>query len=198
VSLAEQTTDIYLAPQLAPEPTLSAAASVDLPSFAGSYRDADTHSVLRVTASKDGLEAFGAHFQARDSGHFTGPDETEMTFDRQPNGVMRLTLVYKDTAPQILETYKTVSVSGQDLAQFVGEYTSAELEATYRLFVKEGKLMLAVNWQDPFLLEPTVPDEFQGPYGTAIVFRRDSAGRITGFDVFAGRVRNIAFVKTSR
>lgn len=198
VNLAEQTTDIYLAPQLAPQPAPAPDPGADLQRFVGSYRDADSHSVLRVTASKDGLEAFGTHFQPRDSTHFTGPDEAEITFDRQASGTMRLTLVYKDTTPQIFEAYKAISVSGKDLAQFAGEYTSSELAATYRLYVKEGKLTLAVNWQDPFALEPTVRDEFQSPYGTALVFRHDSAGRITGFDTFAGRVRNIAFVRTSK
>ena len=64
--------------------------------------------------------------------------------------------------------------------------TSAELQATYRFAVKDGKLTLAMNWQEPAVLEPTVLDEFQGPFGTAIVFRRDAAGHITGCDLFAG------------
>jgi hypothetical protein len=110
---------------------------------------------------------------------------------------MRLTLNFKDSAPQIFERYEPLQASAENSAEYAGEYTSAELEATYRFAVKDGKLTLATNWQEPALLEPTVRDEFQGPNGTAIVFRRDVAGHITGCELFAGRVRNIAFTRSS-
>jgi hypothetical protein len=111
---------------------------------------------------------------------------------------MRLTLDFKDSAPQIFERYEPLKASAENFAQYVGEYTSAELQATYRFAVKDGKLTLATNWQDPAVLEPIVLDEFQGPFGTSVVFHRDAAGHVTGCDLFAGRVRNIAFTKTTR
>jgi hypothetical protein len=43
------------------------------------------------------------------------------------------------------------------------------------------------------VLEPVVRDEFQPPDGVALVFRRDSANRVTACEVFAGRVRKILF-----
>ncbi|HLZ11408.1 MAG TPA: serine hydrolase domain-containing protein [Candidatus Acidoferrum sp.] len=199
VDLAERITDIYLAPQLSPAPAPpSTSGGMDLSSLAGSYRDARSHSVVKVTASKDGIEAFGLLFHPRDSTHFTGPEENEMTVEPRPSGGVRLTLLAKDALPQIFERYEAVKLSGEDLAQFAGEYTSAELEVTYRLFVKEGKLTLAINWQEPLALEPTIRDEFQSPYGTDFVFRRDSAGRIAAFDAFAGSVGPITFLRTSK
>jgi hypothetical protein len=111
---------------------------------------------------------------------------------------LRLTLSFKDTAPQIFERYEPLKASEENLARYVGEYTSTELQATYHFAVKEGKLTLATNWQEPAVLEPTVLDEFQGPFGTAIVFRRNAAGLVTGCDLFAGRVRNIAFTKSMK
>ena len=111
---------------------------------------------------------------------------------------MRFTLSFKDSAPQIFERYEPLKASAENFAQYAGEYTSAELPATYRFAVKDGKLTLATNWQEPAVLEPTVLDEFQGPFGTAIVFRRDAAGHVTGCDLFAGRVRNIAFTRTMK
>jgi hypothetical protein len=109
---------------------------------------------------------------------------------------MRLTVNFKDTASQVFERYEPLKASAENFAQYVGEYTSAELQATYRFAVKDAKLTLATNWQEPTVLEPTILDEFQGPFGTAIVFRRDAAGHVTGCDLFAGRVRNITFAKT--
>ena len=198
VQSAEKVADLYLANQLSPAPSAASSARVDAHPLAGWYREKDSHSVLQLTASDTGLEAFGAHFQPRDASHFVSPEGAEMAFDRQPSGATRFTLLFKDTAPQVFETYQALKASDEDFAQYAGEYTSTELQATYRVFLKDGKLTLAVNWQEPFVLQPTVREEFQGPGGIAIVFRRDSAAHITGFDVFAGRVRNIAFAKTSR
>jgi CubicO group peptidase (beta-lactamase class C family) len=194
--LSYQVADLYLAGQLSPEPAASAAASVDAQPFAGWYRNLESHSVLEISTSKEGVGAFGTLFKPRDATHFVATAGPEIAFDRQPNSGLRLTLNFKDTSPQIFERYEPLKASEEGLARYAGEYTSTELQATYRFAVKDGKLTLATNWQEPAVLEPTILDEFQGPFGTAIVFRRDAAGHVTGCDLFAGRVRNIAFAKT--
>jgi len=194
--LAYQVADIYLADKLSSEQS-DAAAKVDPHPYAGSYRASQDHSVLTVNASDNDVEIFGLHFKPRDGSHFFSRVGVEMAFDREPNG-MRLTLTTADAAPQIYETYQPVQLSSEGLAQFAGEYTSAELEATYRLAAKDGKLTLMVNWQEPQVLKPTVRDEFVGPDGKAIVFRRNASGHITGYDLFAGRVRNIFFTRTAK
>jgi hypothetical protein len=196
--LSYQVADLYLAAQLSPEPPVSAAASADTHPFAGWYRNLESHSVLEISASNEGVGAFGTLFKPRDATHFVAKEGPEIAFDRQPNSGLRLTLSFKDTAPQIFERYEPLKASEENLAGYAGEYISAELQATYRFAVKDGKLTLATNWQEPALLEPTVLDEFQGPFGTAIVFRRNAAGHVIGCDLFAGRVRNIAFTKTTK
>lgn len=195
-SLSYKVADLYLSAQLSPEPAASAAASVDAQPFAGWYRNVDSHSVLEITASKEGVGAFGTLFKPRDATHFAVTPGPEIVFDRQPNSGMRLTLSFKDASPQIFERYEPLKASAEKFTQYIGEYTSAELQATYRFAVKDGQLTLATNWRDPAVLESTVVDEFQGPFGTAIVFRRDAAGHVTGCELFAGRVRHIAFTKS--
>ncbi len=196
--LSYQVADLYLAGQLSPEPAPASAASVDPQPFAGWYRNVDSHSVLQISASNVDIEAFGTHFKPRDATHFVATPGPEIVFDRQPNSGLRLTLSFKDTTPQIFERYEPLKASAENFAEYAGEYTSAELQATYRFAVKDGKLTLATNWQDPAVLEPTVLDEFQGPFGTSIVFHRGAAGHVTGCDLFAGRVRNIAFTRTMK
>jgi CubicO group peptidase (beta-lactamase class C family) len=195
--LSYQIADLYLRGTLAPEPPASAAPSVDLQPFVGWYRNVDSRSILQISASNGILEAFGTQFKPRDATHFVAIPGPEIVFDRQLNSGMRLTLNFKDSAPQIFERYEPLKASAENFAQYVGEYTSAELQATYRFAVKDGQLTLATNWQDPAVLEPIVLDEFQGPFGTSIVFHRDARGYVTGCDLFAGRVRNIAFTKTT-
>src|SRR5271154_5327829 len=51
--LSYQVADLYLASQLSPEPSASDVASADAQSFAGWYRNLDSHSVLEITASKE-------------------------------------------------------------------------------------------------------------------------------------------------
>jgi hypothetical protein len=195
--LSYQIADLYLRGKLAPEPPASAAPGVDPQPFVGWYRNVDSRSVLQVSASNGSLEAFGTQFKPRDATHFVAIPGPEITFDRQLNSGMRLTLNFKDSAPQVFERYEPLKASAENFAQYVGEYTSAELQATYRLAVKDGQLTLATNWQDPAVLEPIILDEFQGPFGTSMVFHRDAAGQVTGCDLFAGRVRNIAFTKST-
>jgi CubicO group peptidase (beta-lactamase class C family) len=195
-SLSEQVADIYLAGQLSSDSAPAGAAKIDPQLFAGWYRNLDSHSVLQLSVVDGELEAFGTHFKPRDAAHFAAGTGPEMAFDRQPNSGMRLTLSFKDAAPQMFERYEPLKTSAEKFTQYIGEYTSTELQATYRFAVKDGKLTLATNWREPAVLEPTVLDEFQGPFGTAIVFRRDAAGHVTGCELFAGRVRNIAFTKS--
>lgn len=196
--LSEQVADLYLEGQLAADPAAATAAKVDPQPFVGWYRNLESHSALQVLVADGDLVAMGTHFKARDANHFFSTFGPELAFERQQNGGMRMTAVFKDTPPEIFERYEPLKPSAEDLAQYAGEYSSAELQATYRFAVKDGKLTLAKNWQEPEVLEPTVRDEFHGPFGTAIVFRRDGAGHITGCDLFAGRVRNIFFTRAAK
>lgn len=192
--LSNQVADVYLADKLAAEPVSS--VRVDASGWVGWYRDIHSHSVAEVTASKDGLGLFGAQFQARDATHFVTADgRAEIAVESKAGSGKRLSLSFRDSAPQILETYEPLKESEEKFAQYEGSYTSEELEATYRLALKDGKLTLTAGWQPAATLQPTIRDEFQGPFGTALVFRRDAQNQITGFDIFAGRVRNIFFSK---
>lgn len=196
--LSYQVADLYLADQLAADPKPAADARVDVHPFVGSYRNLDSHSVLKLSAADGDLVAFGTHFKARDASHFVASPGVEIDFERAQSAGLRATLSVSDSAPQVFEKFEPITPSAEELAQYSGEYASTELEATYRFAVKDGKLTLATNWQEPVALQPTVRDEFQSPSGVAMVFRRDTAGHISGCDVFAGRVRNILFTRAAK
>lgn len=196
--LTYRVADLYLESQLAPEAKPAAGAKVDPTPFAGWYRNLDSHSALQLSAANGDLVAFGTHFKPRDANHFAASPGAEIIFDRGQNGGTRLTLAFEDAAPQIFERFEPLKPSAGELSQYAGEYASAELQATYRFALKDGKLTLARNWEEPSVLEPTVRDEFQSPAGVAIVFRRDAAGHISGGDLFAGRVRDISFARTAK
>jgi hypothetical protein len=82
------------------------------------------------------------------------------------------------------------------LRAYTGDYKSAELDATYKLKLEKGSLVLHNGWNEPVKLEPLVRDEFTlGPLGTG-VFHRDSKDRISGLSVYSGRIRNVRFART--
>jgi len=197
--VSNQIADIYLDGEFrqAPPEAKAAAEHVDLRPYAGSYRNSESHAVYQVSVAGDDLVLFGQHLKPLGPGRFSLTPEVEVQFASQASNKMRLTIKSPDTALQVLETFDEAKPSAEELAQYAGTYESNELQAKYRLSVKDGKLTLAMNWQEPSALEPSVRDEFHGGAGAAYVFRRDAQRHMSGLDVFAGRVRNIHFSRTA-
>ena len=197
--LVDRVADIYLDGKFpADQAAAGATAAVDPQPFVGLYRNAESHSVYKISAVEGDLVLFGQHLKALGPGRFSFSPGPELGFEAQAKGAMRLTITSPDAAPQVFERFEPIQPLAEDLAQYAGEYASSELQATYRFAAKDGKLTLTRNWQEPAVLEPSVRDEFQGQFGDAIVFRRDAKGDISGLDVFAGRVRNISFTRTTK
>jgi CubicO group peptidase (beta-lactamase class C family) len=203
-NLANQVADIYLA-GVFPASTngngdgaTTTAQHVDAQRFAGSYRSPQSHSVYALSVSNGDLVLLGQHLKTIGANQFVFPGGPELRFESGAGNAMRFTFASEDAEPQVFERYQAIQLTAAEAAQYAGSFESSELEATYRIEVKDGKLILRMNWEQPATLEPTVRDEFKGPVGETLVFRRDAKGQIIGFDVFAGRVRNIYFSKTSK
>ena len=82
------------------------------------------------------------------------------------------------------------------VAEYAGEYHSDELDAVVRVTASGGALLVARRYEargNP--LEPRVRDEFAGPGGVVVAFRRDASGRVAGLAFAAGRVRNVGFAR---
>jgi len=196
--LSYEVADLYLAGKLAPEHETELGTHVDPQPFTGLYRDAQSHGTYSLTEAGGNLALFGQPLKPTGPARFSVMPGLELSFETLPNSGMRMTFNSLDSTPQVFERFQAVKLSASELAQYAGDYTSSELQATYKLAVKDGKLMLRVNWQEATPLEPSVRDEFQGPEGSAIAFRRDAKDQIIGLDVFAGRVRNIFFARAAK
>jgi hypothetical protein len=86
-----------------------------------------------------------------------------------------------------------------DLASFAGRYFSEELETFYDLSVEEGKLVIRHRRFGPVALTHTNGDSFSGTLPVSqLVFRRDAAGTVTGFEAGNGRARGILFTRVTR
>jgi CubicO group peptidase (beta-lactamase class C family) len=195
-SLAYQIADIYLEGQFAPDHPATATVAVDPQPFSGYYRNVESHSLLEVAVAEGNLTVYGQHLKPFGPGKFAASGGLEVNF--APGTSMRMTITAADTIPQTFERFQTHRRPPEDLTQYAGVYTNRELKATYRFAVKNGVLTLSTNWQDPWILDPSVGDDFQGPSGTSIVFQRDTSGNINSCDVVGDRVRSMRFVRTTK
>ena len=65
--------------------------------------------------------------------------------------------------------------------------------ATLRLSARGDTLRLQRDWQDPIRLRPLYRDGFYAGGAGLIRFERDRQGRVSGFVLWAGRVRHLRF-----
>jgi hypothetical protein len=79
------------------------------------------------------------------------------------------------------------------LAALAGEYRNPELDARVRLALVRDTLRLDRGWQAAIPLTPLYRDGFVAGDVGNIRFVRDRRGRVTGFVLWAGRVRHLRF-----
>ena len=89
---------------------------------------------------------------------------------------------------------KYVSPTAIEMGELAGDYYSEELQATYKIAVEDGKLVVNIKNSPKAVLYPTVRDEFRFS-GNIVIFSRDAQNRVTGFSLNSGRIRGIGFVK---
>ena len=82
------------------------------------------------------------------------------------------------------------------LADYEGDFYSDELGTTYRLVVKDGKLVAQHRRYEAIPLTPSGPDAFSSDiwFFRNLTFTR-AEGRVTEFSVRNNRARNLRFVK---
>ena len=84
------------------------------------------------------------------------------------------------------------------LAGYAGEYRSPELDVTYRLAVRGDTLQIVRGWQTPIPLRSLYKDGFSAGDLGMIRFLRDGRSRVTGFVLWAGRVRHLRFERAGQ
>jgi CubicO group peptidase (beta-lactamase class C family) len=81
---------------------------------------------------------------------------------------------------------------------YVGTYTSDELDVKLVVAVKGDKLVLRRRPASEIELRPAYLDDFAAPGLGSIRFSRDESGRVSGFAIFAGRVIDVRFTRAAR
>jgi len=209
--MARQVADLYLADQfvVAADDTDGSdgrhAIELDPDMFDGYVGDYELQPGVLVKVSRSGdrllVRATGRQ-QVRlvptsESRFFVEGTDTWIEFDRDRTGfASRLRLGQADrtlVAPRI-DSFDPSEVRVQD---YEGAFYSGELTTTYRLRVEDNVLRATHLRNDPITLTPTGPDAFAGDtwFMPQLVFVRGEGGRIVGFRVSNGRVRNLWFAR---
>lgn len=212
--LARQVTDIWLDghfPKALPgvaaaratpvAPSVFSVPAAELARYAGLYRNAKSGSLRRFSV-KDGklvAQEGGSSFELAPTapGAFKAqgsPVEIEVVFEPADAGAPRLVreTVEGDDEPSLREAIEPPKLSEVQLAEYAGRYHADELQTSYTLAVADGKLRLSAKNQPEDPLQPTVRDEFNLD-GLVFRFTRNAGGKLAGFSLSRGRVRDIQF-----
>jgi hypothetical protein len=123
-----------------------------------------------------------------------GPDGSWVEF-KSAGGKTQLDLSRNNRKPETFERAEAFEPDAGRLNEFAGSYYSEELNTTYKMSVEEGKLFVIDSNGVKRPLTPTIRDSFAIIPGPQYEFSRDAAGKVSGFAVHAGRIRNVRFSK---
>jgi CubicO group peptidase (beta-lactamase class C family) len=201
--LAHQVVDLVLrkptrAAQQAGAPFVHLAPR-DLSQWNGTYVAAQTDAAMRVSSTDTALVIAGAGFRtpvtlrpiSRTEYH---GGNVAASFTTQ-GGRRSISLV--NPAGDTTSAAEVPAAPARlPLDDYVGAYTSQELDVGFNVVARDGKLYLKRRPADEFELRPMYADDFASGGGLGTLrFRRDASGRVTGFSFFAGRVLDVRFDK---
>ncbi len=181
--------------------SVSGVSSAQLAGFAGMYYSATEGSVLRLTSEEGKLRvrAGNQSFEITPTGdgefRLLQPGTNfRVKFEPAAGGKFRMVRLNSEGTTTVYETAEPFAPTAAQQRAFLGSYYSDEADVTYTIFEKEGKLQLRIGRYREMPIEPLFRDAFSFSMGQ-IIFARNAAGAVTHFNLQAGRVRNIRFVK---
>jgi hypothetical protein len=204
-SLARQVAGVYLGDRMEPDTTSAWVAALDAAPAAtlsegeraaitGNWRNVALGQAQRIRLVNDTLMALGGErtrVVPLGGGRYRLGRGTELRLDTG-DGKKLTTRTAGDTATYV--RVDTVALTAAQLAEYAGEYRNEEIETTQSWRVEKGALVVYANGRRLGTLESVYRDGFVRG-GSLLDVVRDARGRITGFTVQAGRVRNLRFTR---
>lgn len=123
------------------------------------------------------------------------PLKSIIKFENQGKGKPLLMHVFQEgEKPETYESFEMWAPTQDRLQEYEGDYSSQELQVTFSLALREGKLHFVHKNAPKPPLQPITKDRFSVT-GLTIRFIRGEKNKISGFTLNAGRVRNLRFTK---
>lgn len=194
--LSRRVAGLYLGEMLQPEANAVVQEALPDPApLAGTYLDPRTHTIYTFTVDGGKLMAWGAVLRRVGPNQFYDLVGDPITF-QEKDGVMTARLDLEDEVYFDGSKVRDVPMTQSALETFAGQYRSEELDATYKLTVEQGSLVLGNRERPPLKLNPISATEFQaGDMGT-LVFSFDTNHRVSGLTLFTQSARGMDFKKT--
>ena len=123
------------------------------------------------------------------------PAQVLTEFDMDGERVVELRRFINGQARGVFKPFERLALTSEQLSVYAGEYYSAELDTVYSLDVREDKLWFSLDDEGPQELTAQFGETFENPDYGAFTFEKDAAGRVQGFRLQSGRVRNLAFAR---
>ena len=96
--------------------------------------------------------------------------------------------------PSRFESFERAAPSAEELLAYAGSYYSDELDNVFVLR-SNGEEIVAHRRSENVPYQPLQKDMFITDDGVVLIFERNADGRVSGFRLHAGRVRNVKFVR---
>jgi len=200
---AQRVAALVLGSALAAAPADPAGVPVDaatLAALAGPYYSPRTEQATVLYVTKSGALADSAQGNtvliplAANKFQYRGSDRTLSVVPAAAGAPLTLQVSAPNTRTIEFVAVPRARLDAASLAAYAGAYRSAELDATLHFSVSRDTLRLELGWQDAERLIPVYRDGFMilGS-GEIARFERDRKGRISGFVLYAGRVRHLRF-----
>ena len=173
-----------------------------LAKFEGTYWDNKAKSMQKVQLKNDTLRYSGSGRERvlvpTSSNTFKlldVPADVEVKFETAAKKDQLLVSV-EGSSQRIFDKVEHPEFKEENLKEYVGEYYSTEVETTYTISVKDGKIELYQARHGLIPAKVLFKDVLTADYPTNVVqFVRDSKGKVTGILITNGRVRNAWFKK---
>ncbi len=196
---------------LPPAPAISTAriqgdnayADVPLATFQGVYQELNSDLKMTFSVQQDTLmvlSSFGQRaipLRRTSSTTFQRMDNPAVSYNFRPSGNADLEIDFGG-AVFYFETIELDPRPNKDLEDYVGDFYSEELDVTYSLRLVDGQLLLSYPNNVDLVLKEGATDTFGANRRTKYAFRRNSEGRVVGFEVASeGTVKGILFEKVA-
>jgi hypothetical protein len=196
-SLGNVATNLLLARPVRVAQTGESMAATDLERYAGLFRESNTQQVIRILV-RDGklvsVQPQNVTFVPLGGDRFRVQGLGELVYHLESGKVNYATAI-SGTDTTLYDMVPAVSPTPKELAAYAGTYWSDELDTRVEIRVRDTVLVIKQRPASEAMLRPTFRDGFAAPEIGSVVFFRDSKGKIFAFGIWAGRVRNVRFMR---
>ena len=191
-TLSYKVAGLFLKDKSIQQPTFTTDNKI-VKGWAGDYFETKTQSVLKLNYKNEKLTTGPTELIATGNNTFKIPNLVSNISFSGDSSNAQLDIFIEGTGYNTYKKVNKILLSNVQLEEYKGNFYSSELDTKYNVSVKDSNLIIKRPRYDEMKLDPLLKDIFTGNF--IIRFHRSKKGKIEGFFLSAGRVRNLYFEK---